>query len=109
MVWRFVWFGIGKPFDQHPKRLARINPKPLAFVDHRDKADNTTITPIPIPREKRECATFARNSVQITADILDPHNAVLEHYLMDRLPIGEIDLPITATGPNFIFLLQMRQ
>src|SRR3974390_3130326 len=51
-------------------------------VDDRDEPDDAAVTTIPVPREIGERATFARDLVDIAADVLDAEDAVVEQNAM---------------------------
>src|SRR5689334_17996809 len=89
--------------------LARFDAVFLAPVDHGDEADDAAIAAVPVPREECEGAALAGDRIEITADILDAEDAVLEQDLVHGLPFREILLPVAAAGPFLVFLLQMRQ
>src|SRR5262249_52727456 len=69
---------------------------------------DAAVATIPIPRKISERAALAGDLVDITADILDAHDPILEQDAVNRLPFRKVILPIASAGPLTVFLGQMR-
>ncbi len=78
------------------------------WVGDGDQADDAAVAAVPVPREEREGAALARDLVDITADILDAENAVLEQDAVHRLPFREVVLPVAPARPFLVLRGEMR-
>src|SRR5262249_60212559 len=90
----FIGFRLGKSFDLHLEPLSSFDPVGALGVGNGDQADDAAVAALPIPGEERESAAPARYLVDVAAHVLDAENAVAEKNAVDRLPFGEILLPV---------------
>src|SRR4051812_44076939 len=86
-----------RAFGRSSELLPLLDPVGAFGVGDGDQTNDAAVAAIPVPWEKREGAALPGNLVDVAADVLDAEDAVLEQDAVDRLPLREIILPVTAS------------
>src|SRR3954470_19813216 len=97
-----------KVFGRSSELLPFLDTIGALGVGDGDETNDAAVAAIPVPREKCEGAALAGDLVDVAADVLDAKDAVLEQDAVDRLPLREVILPVTASRPLLVFLGEVR-